>query len=221
MMAKKRKARKKESLKAEGKVDKEKAQSKQLLVMLVIIAIILVITATFYILIQKSKKFDYYGFKFEYIMYDKLPLYYSKMTMERLDGSLVNYNLYLRNDPRENDIPVNAVIRLKSGNTYVTADAGIGKCEDSNLALINLGSFFSGLNIKAKGATSDIILANQTGHLYITCSDALNHTVISIETADKTGISQENNCYILKIKDCNILNVTEKFITEILRQKIV
>jgi len=200
------------------KTKKQDRENKQLLAVLVSIGVVLIITFTIYSLIQSSKSFDYYGVKFEKITYDKLPLYYSKVAVIRDDGSRINYNLYLRNDPRTNKVPVNTDIRFKRGLVYVTTDKGIGSCEDNSLALVNLGSFLRGIGIKAKGATSDVGIANETGFPLISCNNSSENTIISLETSEETGIEKKGDCYILKVKECNIIYVVEKFMVEIIKQ---
>ena len=198
---------------------------KQLLTILVVIGIVFIIIFSIWILVQKSKKFEYGGVNFEKIIYGKLPLYYSPIDITRSDGSKVRYNLYLRNDPRANNIPIDADINFKLGKIYVTSDEGVGKCEDTTLALVNLGSFLSGMGFQPKGASSNEQIAEQYNAPYVTCWNNIGITILSLETAeDEMKISQDKgnpNCYILRVKDCNMINITEKFITETIKQKFV
>lgn len=198
--------------------DSNKKQNKQLIAVLVGIAVVFIIIFAVWAIVQSSKKFNYEGIKFEKILYDKLPLYYTKIAVYRADGERINYNLYLRNDPRMNDVSVDGNIKFRKGLIYVTIDKDVGNCQKSNLALVNLGSFLAGMGFKATGATSDLSLANETGYPWVNCENSINNTVISIENSTEEGIEQKGDCYILKIKDCDMINVAEKFIVETIRQ---
>ena len=205
-----------------GDITVSRKQQKQLLAVIVTIAVIFIIVFTIYILAQKSRKFEYNGMKFERIMYDQLPLYYTQLNIHRGDGSNVNYNLYLRNDPRGNNIPVEADIKFLVGKSFITVDEGMQDCREASLGLINLASFLTGMGFDVKGATSSKQVAENTGHPYISCNNSLDNTVISLEIAEEdsviTQVDGNPNCFILKVKDCNVLNITEKFTVEMIKQ---
>lgn len=205
-----------------GDITISKKQQNQLLVILVTIAVIFIIVFTIYILAQKSKKFEYNGIKFERIMYDKLPLYYTQLGIHKGDGTSVNYNLYLRNDPRVNKIPVEAEIKFLVGQAYISVGDDLSACGESSLGLINLASFLSAMGFDVKGATSSRKVAVDTGHPYVTCNNSLDNTVISLETTQGDSVitqaDRNPNCFILKVKDCNVLNITEKFTVEMIKQ---
>ncbi len=210
------------SEKQEDWISISRKQQNQLLVILVTIGVIFIIVFTIYILAQKSKKFEYNGMKFERIMYDQLPLYYTQLNIHRGDGSNVNYNLYLRNDPRGNNIPVDADIKFLVGKSFITIGDGLENCREASLGLINLASFLTGMGFDVKGASSNEKTAKENNHPYITCNNSLDNTVLSLETTTEdsiiTNADRNPNCFILKVKDCNVLNITEKFTVEMIKQ---
>src|SRR3989344_3977581 len=120
----------------------KEAEKKQIFYIISIMAAILVLFFLVYFMSQQSKKFEYNGFKFEKIMYDKLPLYYTKISITRVDESVINYNLFLRNDPRKLDIKSEASVRFMTGTIFISLNRNFEKCEDTSLAMTNLGMLF-------------------------------------------------------------------------------
>ena len=168
-----------------------------------------------YWLIQESKKFEYNGLKFEKIMFGDIPLYRAKIPLfDSLRNLVANYNLYLRNDPRKlKDILVTGEIRLMK-NVVIAADENL-ICEDEAIAGSSLKGFltnvvrtnvFIGTTEKSK-SNSNLIYAD--------CNSDKFSTLI-IETADKTEIVQAGqNCYKIKISNCEIMGAVEKFMVEL------
>ena len=127
-----------------------------------------------------------------------------------------------REDPRElEDVKVNMkdnIVKFKKNNTvYISLDPEMQACEDNSIALMNLAGFlrdFAGLEVKS--AVNNKTFAEENGMNYADCENSPYNTVIYINSGNETSISEIGNCYQLIYSDCEILEVTEKFMLVIL-----
>ncbi|PIN80571.1 hypothetical protein COV16_00610 [Candidatus Woesearchaeota archaeon CG10_big_fil_rev_8_21_14_0_10_34_8] len=182
--------------------------SATIIIAAIVLLIIFLITSASYL----NNHFEYKGLKFEKTMFDKLPFYYTKIQVARPDETIVNYNLYLRNDPRANNIPVYADIKFQQ-KVAVTTDDFASNCTYSGVSGVMLGQFLNSMGIEIYTGTTDFQRAKETGMRYIECVENQNYTLISIKQGDETRITQTyTNCYNLEIANCELLNTTEKFI---------
>jgi hypothetical protein len=113
-----------------------------------------------------STKFEYEGLTFQKEKFDKLDIYHYSYSLYHDDfKKVVQYNLYLLNDPRKNDIPVYGKIEfpetLKS--TYLSINmTNLEGCENSTAAVGAFGDFLYGNNVRVKGASPTRSLQRQT-----------------------------------------------------------
>ena len=92
-------------------------------------------------------------------------------------------------------------------------------CHEGIVATLTLSGFlrqFALMNVSS--AISDKEIANETGFPYITCANSPRNTVINIIEGNETRIIQTSpDCYTLEFKDCEVMEVSEKFILEIIK----
>jgi len=199
---------------------KNDKEIKQLYWIIGIMAFIILVVIFIYVSYWKANHFEYLDFKWEKIKYDKLDLYHTKMLLTRQDKSQVYYNLYLRNDPRKNNILINANIKLKSNNfTYITIDDDLKNCQGLNPALVDLSAFISAINLDVKAGVLNKTIAEENNVPFVTCDNKNTNSIITLEVAGKkqgeenyTQILQNGDCYMIKIQDCEIRKATERFI---------
>lgn len=194
-------------------MEKEK---RQLFCIIAAMAVILISFFLVYAISQQSKRFEYNGFNFEKIMYDKLPLYYTKISITRADSNIINYNLYLRDDPRKKNIKPDAFVHFMRGDIFISLNKDFEKCDDTSLAMTNIGMLFGAIGLDLKAALDNLEQAEMLKRPYATCENTKNNTVILYKMANETGIKQQENCYIINVADCEILNATEAFIMQTL-----
>jgi len=228
-MVKKVKSKKEiEELKKQKIIDSEQKQKRKKMEKDVIIILIIMAVAflAFFVFLKiftsYAVSFNYEGLKFKKEAYGKLIFYHTQVNLVRPDGRF-QYNLYLRNDPRKlEQIPADfSLIFMK--DTIATFDPVIDRCSDAGLAGLGIGDFFSAMGSKVKGATTDEQIANETGKPFVTCENTLNATVIKLVQGDNSSIAQDNengNCYILNIKNCEVMETTERFLLASLVQMI-
>ena len=105
----------KKEVKTEERVSKKilKRENKQLIWFFSIIAVIFIAFLGGYFYVQESKTFDFAGVKFEKIREFDIDFYHGQIPLFAKGGKTNIYNIYLRNDPRKNKIPIETVIAFK------------------------------------------------------------------------------------------------------------
>ncbi len=181
-----------------------------------IVGAIAVLAAVFFIMyffFSNYGKFDYNGLEFREEKVGKIPVYrYSYYFNE--SGQTYKYNLYLRQDPRKNDVPVTGEIEFARAKiTYISINStGLTGCEDSSIAISSLSSFLINNLISVKGATPDQSEAEMNNQRYATCEIYPDNPVVLIQSGEETEIVRKNqNCYIITASQCEILDAIEKF----------
>lgn len=152
--------------------------------------------------IYSAKNFEYKGIKFDVIREGNVIFYHTSFPMI-LDGRPINYNVFLRNDPRKlNKIPFEGNLNLLEMMVINNTESFV--CDgDGGIAILNfqqiLGNF--GMDFMKDP------LAN--------CDSEGRYMFIQILEGDVTKIEQTGPaCYNLYVNDCEILKVTERFLIE-------
>lgn len=217
-MPKKRRKKSEESKKAiwETPVPEIKKMDKQVKYIIIVMIVLLLIALGAYYFVQSSKKFYYGGLDFQKEMFGKIVVYHTVIPVSTSQGELVaNYNLFLRNDPRDlENIKVDGKIMLMT-NTLVSIEpeANTG-CEDSGIAGGNFFNFLKIAGVNARIAYTNETYALKTNTTYATCANHNNNTgVIVIKMGENTEIvKKSDDCYEISFSNCGILNATERFL---------
>ncbi|MBT3404746.1 hypothetical protein HN832_02565 [archaeon] len=185
-----------------GQIQKE---NKILWGVLIIIGGIIGIFLITYFSMQAIKHFEYQERDFEILDEKGIKFYHTSFPIS-YQGKLVNYNLYLRNDPRKNEIDIPFSGELVVDKAIVLNSTGDFQCEGKGvLANHVFNEFFTYL-----GAT---IMEDPEA----ICDEENRYTFINIVEGEESKIEQNGiSCYTFHVSDCEILEVTEKFITEAL-----
>lgn len=183
---------------------------------------LIVLFLAFYFIFQSSNKFKFEGLTFTKERYSgNIFVYHYYYSFD--DNNAVNYfNLYLRLDPRKQKVIVdkNALIGYeKLKHIYINVNSsGLGKCEDSSMALGSLSSFFAGNHLTAWGTTQDQAEANRTNIRFnITCENTPERVVINVHEGNETRIDIAKKgrlCYDISVANCQILAAIERFMIE-------
>ena len=204
-----------EEVKKESTGETPEVGEKHLKYIVLIMVVLLLGVFLVYFFITSSKTFSYGGLDFQKVNYDKLQLYYSKIPQKTATGEVIrNYNLYLEKDPRTlKGISVQGTILLKT-NLIVSTDPAIDKCSGGAVAGAKLNDFFSASEIKPVwSASMNESYALEKNKSYVTCNESLPYTILLVQPGDKNQIVQvSTNCYSLEIKDCQTIDVIERFI---------
>jgi hypothetical protein len=216
----KKKVVKKESKNKISKVElskTEKEQNKQLIVFFTIMLIILGSFLGGYLYVQQLNRFSYAGVDFEKGKAGEVVYYHGKMQMPAIEqgGNRLIYNLYLRNDPRKNKVPINAEVFALSQFVTIAFDPEIGQCNDMVIGHANMEQFLQAFPwvSRVSGAVTDKEYAEERELAFANCDSATpGKTIVLVQTAEKNSIEKEDNCYVLNVKNCEYLEVSERFI---------
>lgn len=164
-------------------------------------------------LIKMAYNFNYEGLSFTKEKFDDLMVYHHYYYFKDGYGELFQYNLYLRNDPRENNVSVNGKIVYPTQKDFIYISIGedIEKCSDSSLAIAQLSSFITDNQMFLKTGLSNESKAKESSVPYVSCEKYPDDFVVSLMIGDRTKIVKKNKCYEIEIANCDILKAVEKF----------
>ncbi len=183
-----------------NQLGQERKQLRNILLGLGIFVVILVLAVFF---INSIKSFEYKNTKFDIVREGNLILYNTKIALFNEKGEkYMNYNFFLRNDPRKLNVDFNGEIELK--NLAVINSEEEFNCDgDGIIAVANLRQLYEMLGAK--------VMRDENA----TCDSEGRYMYINLKSGDKTKIEQTGNaCYDILISDCEILPATEKFMVE-------
>jgi len=180
-------------------------QNKILKNFLLFIGIVLVIFVSWILFSYFQSTFDYRGVEFAKVneiapYMTSLPVNYGITGQASQETT---FGFYIRNDPRKLDaIPFDGEMTfLKNVVMNSTGDikcGGMGVVGTANMA--NLYSVLGARVVRDPN---------------VSCDDEGKWTFIQIEAGSETKIEQiGNSCYLLTFKDCEVLQITERYMTE-------
>ncbi|MCK5320947.1 hypothetical protein KAJ38_00025 [Candidatus Pacearchaeota archaeon] len=212
----------KEELKAEGELPSKSVRRRediQLIWFFVIVALVFASVLVPYFYSQNLRSFSYAGVDWVEEEYDQFDIYHSEFPA--LNGENYKYNIFLRNDPRENNVPTDGNFEDFKVGGFVSISPEVDLCRgDVSRVMLDLGSFLElGLGVQEiSAATSSFEVHNETGRAYATCSTKYR-TVIMIEKGEPSVVQSRHNpsCYTIRVRDCDDIEPVEKFITEVIR----
>jgi len=192
---------------------KQKAKDQELFWILVIMASLIVSLLVLYFVLSNLNKIEYQGLTFTKERFGEIPIYHYYYYFNSSDGQLIKYNMYLRNDPRKNDIPVEGEISFVEGKfVYVSINStGLNECPQSVLAVAGLSEFLTNNLFTVKAGTPNQEEAVSNNLTYINCDSHPDNPTILLQSANETKITQKDNCYIIDVADCKMLESVEKF----------
>jgi len=170
-----------------------------------IFALIFILTVLF---INYIKHFDYNSIEFDIIKEGNVIFYHTSFPVV-YEGQHLNYNVYLRNDPRNlEEVPFDGDLHLLEMMVIDNTDSFV--CGgDGGIAMYNfqqvIGVFGTSL---MKDPEAD-------------CDSLGRYMFVKIQPGNITNIEQTGpSCYTLNVNDCEILKVTERFLVEVLVEKL-
>ncbi|MDD5699719.1 MAG: hypothetical protein PHH00_00805 [Candidatus Nanoarchaeia archaeon] len=185
----------KEQLKNENKVLKT--------VMLVIGLIVLAFTA-YMIFSYFTANFEYKGVKFSTVPDEWVGVLYNTKVPVVYNGTDVDYNFYLRKDPRTTTREVDFDGELVIKPLMVINTTGDLNCNgDGVIAGANLLTLYKAIGTTAGKAPN------------ATCDSLGRYVYVNIEESNETRIIETSPaCYTIKVSECQILEATERYMIE-------
>lgn len=198
--------------KTRKKATKSNREKEIKIVVGVMVSIILIVLLVF-LIGQSQKNFEYNGLEFKERQMGEITYYDTHFLVRTNDRSKKRFKFSFRNDPRElKNITVEGNIVLNK-NVGLAADSDL-ICENNNLALMTLSiNFFDRLGIDTFSGTTNKTLAERYNKSLLRCNDT-RYSVLSFRKGNKTRIVREGDCYRIYVNDCQIMEVSEKFMID-------
>lgn len=191
---------------------KERRLEKEILGVLGFLAVLVIVFIVASAYFKSMSYFEYEGLTFSKQKIGEIRVFHHSYYVQTPAG-LALYNFYVRNDPRENDVPVNGESNLmKPGSiVYLSVNSdGLQECRYGPLAVGSLSSFLTDNQMRVIAGNLNFWDAGLNKDLWATCENKPGNKVIEILKANETKISIEGNCYRIEVADCQILEATEK-----------
>jgi hypothetical protein len=158
---------------------------------------------------------------------DALVLYYTRFTSFKYPE--LNYNLWLRNDPRTNNIPVTGNLTEFRYGGFFSFTPDVDKCSGEIVgSLMTFNDFLKNVvgmrELSSTGTTSwEVYSSDEEGkRIYVDCSLS-NRGIIIFQLGESPSIvqSEENPfCYTITMRDCSDIKPIEKFMIQTIKTKM-
>jgi hypothetical protein len=149
--------------------------------------------------------FTYNGVEFDMVKEGKLIFYHTSFPVV-YNGTQNMYNIYLRNDPRdlEKEVPAKGTLALLD-DTVINITQEFDCDGDQVIAIANLVNLYN--------AIGKTLIRDETA----SCDPLGRYMYLTVQPGNSTNIEMVGpNCYNINIKDCEILEGTERFIVGML-----
>ena len=229
MVTKKKKVVKEKS--PEEKVSKKvmDRETKQILGFLIIVGLIFVLFFGTYYGIRAQKHFNYGGAEWwiegQKEGWGDLTLYHGRYFVKTTSGKIItNMNLWLRNDPRTNNLPsdINFTKEKIASKVIISFTDDLMECSNRATIVPQLSQAFgTGLPwTTTSGAVANKTTAELLNLTYATCEDAKEDTsVILIQKGEESKVFSNEGCYVIQYGECaDAVKASEKLILELIRQ---
>lgn len=198
---------KKENKKAERRIEKE---------LLWILAFITFLVVLFFVASAYFKSFNvikYEGLSFTKEQLGEIPVYHYYYYFENKQGGLIKYNLYLRNDPSMNDVPVEGDVNLEHNRVFLSVDTlGLKECPQSILAVAGISAFLRDNQFNVLSGNPNFYDAGSENLDWVTCENKKGENIVIIlKEGDETKINIDGRCHTISVANCEVLEAVEKY----------
>jgi len=186
-----------------SKKDQNKQQNKQLKYILILIGFAFFLVFVFSLVSYLRTNFEYKGVEFDIVKDSGGIIFYKTSLPVVSEGKNLNYNFYLRNDPRklknvnfEGELDIKKFMVMNYTNEFSCEGYGV-------IAITNLMNLYQLVGTK--------VMKDDNA----SCDEQGRYIFLKILSGEKTKVEQFGPaCYNLYVKDCEILEATERFMLE-------
>lgn len=198
------------------KTKQEKQTRIAVIAMIILIGIFLISYFTFNYYIHNKGTFSYKGIDFKKIKQGEIDFYIAQLNYKDMFGNVANtLNFGFRQNPKSLErIPIQGKIELKPTTVVDVENLFYEGCEDAGLAGANLLSFLKYGGINLYQGTINQTYAEKGNLTLVNCNDENTYSIIILKNSTKSEIRREGECYYLEAKNCEIQNVTERFMIQ-------
>jgi hypothetical protein len=200
----------------EAVIEKE---SRTLIWFFIIVGLVFASILVPYFASEGAKSFEYADISWQVEEYaEPTGMIYHGRFLSFVNPSLY-YNIYLRLDPRENNVETVGTFNEFKYGGYVAWDEDVDVCRgELSRAMLDLAAFLKtgvGVGVINSSASSKA-LANSSGMDFVSC-DVEDRTVVIVDIGEVSRVVQDEdnpNCYTIYATDCDDLSSIEKFIVK-------
>lgn len=188
-------------------LDKENKVLRNVLIGMGIFVIVFIIT---FFMIKQAGIIEYGGVTFKKIDYNGLPLYHTTFLFPK-DGQNILYNEFLRLNPEKTieNVPFEGLL-ITRRDMVLNFEETFNCDGDGIIGVANLQELYNFLGI-------NVVNNNQLKNMSYDCDLQGRYVYLNFLEGEETKIVQvAPTCYNLYINDCEILDVSERFIIEAL-----
>ncbi len=155
-----------------------------------------------------ARHFEYNNMEFEIVKEGQITFYHTTIPLYSNNQKIVDYNIYIRNDPRnlEKEIPFNGNFIYRK-NLVINSSGNFNCNGDGVISTVNMINLLNRLGIKVvKDANA-------------TCDEQNRYIYLNLRSTNTSSIEQVNGktCYNMNINNCEILKTSERFMLEVLK----
>ena len=198
------------------KEDKIKPNNNEFYWIIGIMIFIIVALALIATISKGMNSFKYDGLTFTKEKFGEIPIFHYYYYAGR-QGREHQYNIYLRIDPRKNNVSVTGELDYPEigSAVYVSLNStGFSECNNVLREMHTIADFLNGNDYVVKAGNPDEDFAKQTNITYATCESKPDNLVILITPGNETKIFSTDNCRLITVNNCELLPAIEKFITK-------
>ncbi|MDH3352939.1 MAG: hypothetical protein OEL87_00645 [Nanoarchaeota archaeon] len=201
----------------------EAEETRQFLWLLIVVGVIFATVLFSYFWVEGAKTFEHGGASWTIEDYDNLRIYHGRFLS--LGVQDLNYNIYLRGDPRESDVSTNGTFNKFKHGGVVSMSPEIDKCRgELSRVMLDLGAFMrQGIGVGAlSSGSTDKFVAVETDRLFTQCNTASDKTIVIVEMGEPSVVQNDSNpyCYTIKAKDCSDISSVERFMVKSIEDSI-
>lgn len=174
------------------------------------------------VVVKSINTFNYKGFEFAREKFSEITVFRHSYVFFDSAGQQYQYNLYLRNDPRKNEVPIEGDLFFSLNRpVYISVNStDFEGCGTALRDVAAVSSFLSDNQIDIKAAHPVKETAEEFNLTYASCDEHPVGEVVLISSGDKTEVRAGNDgCYEIRTASCDDLTwANEKFIVETIIQ---
>tara|TARA_Y100000310_G_C20595866_1_gene770466 strand:- start:458 stop:1114 length:657 start_codon:yes stop_codon:yes gene_type:complete len=199
----------------------ERRLEKELIYILGFMMLLVIVFLMASSIFKSFNNFDYEGLTFTKEKLGEIPIFHYYYYFTNQQGKLIQYNLYLRIDPRENNIPIGGdeIFMEQKKVIFITSnpDSELNSCRYGLLGVSNLAKFLSENEYSVSGGNIEEEDAEENEQTHVNCETHTKNPVIKITQGNESKISIEGYCYEVVVAKCDdFLAATEKLTLQII-----
>lgn len=191
----------------------EERENKTLFWFFIVVGLVFASVLIPYFWIESGKTFQFDGIDWVVEDYENLKIFHGRFLS--FTNPDLHYNIFLRNDPRKNNVEVYGEIDSFKYGGIISLSPRVDACRgDLSRVMLDLGAFLKqgvGVGTIESGSNEEEI-ANASGRRFATC-EIMDRTVVIVDIGEE-GIFQDEtnpNCYTIHARNCEDSAAVEKF----------